>query len=124
MSFYEIVYIARPDISASEVDNLTDNFAKILNKNGGELISREYWGLRALAYKIKKNTMGHYVLMNVDSVYAAVKELERVIGFNENVIRKGIFRVDQFSSAGSELAVSENAKDYKIHPSKTVEVVS
>jgi small subunit ribosomal protein S6 len=121
VSFYEIVYIARADLSTVEVDNLTDNFARILKENSGELVSREYWGLRVLAYRIKKNTMGHYVLMNVDSAYPAVKELERVMGFNENIIRKGIFKVNQFSSVGSELAVSENAGDYRSHQSKMVE---
>ncbi|MDR2778204.1 MAG: 30S ribosomal protein S6 [Rickettsiales bacterium] len=112
MPFYEIVYVTRADLSAGEVDSLTDSFAKILEENGGKLVSREYWGLRVLAYKIKKNSMGHYVLMNVNSPHGAVEELARLMGFNENLIRKGIFAVDRFSSAGSELAISENARDY------------
>ncbi len=113
MPFYELVYIARQDLTPVEVDNLSNNFKKILEDNGGKLVSKEYWGLRTLAYKINKNTRGHYVLMNIDSPYSAVKELERIIGFNENILRKGIFRIDSIPSKPSELMVSVNAKDYK-----------
>lgn len=113
MPFYELVYIARQDLTPIEIDSLTDNFEKILKDNGGKLVSKEYWGLRILAYKIGKNTRGHYVLMYIDSEYPAVKELERIIGFNENIIRKGIFRVDSIPSEPSELMVSVNAKDYR-----------
>jgi small subunit ribosomal protein S6 len=113
MPFYELVYIARQDLSLAEVDGLTDSFKKILEDNGGKLASKEYWGLRTLAYKIKKNSRGHYVLMNIDSPYLAVKELERVMGFNENIIRKGIFRIDNIPEKSSDLMVSINAKDYK-----------
>jgi small subunit ribosomal protein S6 len=121
---YEIVFITRPDLSLPEVDNLTDSFGKILAGNGGSLVSREYWGLRMLAYRIKKNTKGHYVLMNVDSPHLAVKELERVMGFSENLIRTGIFRVDVLASKNSELAVSENARDHKGYSTKVVEAVN
>lgn len=113
MPFYELVYITRQDLSAMEVDNLTDNFKKILEQNGGKIVSKEYWGLRTLAYKINKNTKGHYVLLNIDSPYSAVQELERIMGFNENIIRKGIFRIDSIPNKSSDLMVSVNAKDYK-----------
>ncbi|MDR1494817.1 MAG: 30S ribosomal protein S6, partial [Rickettsiales bacterium] len=54
MPFYELVYIARADLSPSDVDSLTDSFARILEEGGGSVTSREYWGLRMLAYKINK----------------------------------------------------------------------
>jgi small subunit ribosomal protein S6 len=113
MPFYELVYITRQDLSSAEVDDLTDSFKKILEDNGGKLVSKEYWGLRTLAYKINKNSRGHYVLMNIDSPYSALKELERVMGFNENVIRKGVFKIDNIPEKNSDLMVSVNAKDYK-----------
>ncbi|MDR2777678.1 MAG: 30S ribosomal protein S6 [Rickettsiales bacterium] len=121
MSFYELVYVARADLSPSDVDSLTDGFVKILEDGGGRAVSREYWGLRMLAYKINKNTKGHYVCINIDSPYAAVKELRRVMGFNENLIRHGIFRVEQPSTKSFDLAVSENAKDYRSHTNKIAE---
>lgn len=113
MPFYELIYITRQDLSPTEVDSLTDSFKKVLEENGGKVVSKEYWGLRTLAYKINKNTKGHYVLLNIDSQYPAVKELERVMGFNENIIRKAIFKLDTLPTKESELMVSVNAKDYK-----------
>ena len=113
MPFYELVYVTRQDLAPNEVDNLTDKFKKILEDNGGKLASKEYWGLRTLAYKINKNTRGHYVLMNVDAPYPAVAELERIMGFDENITRKGIFKVEEISKEPSKLFVSVNAKDKK-----------
>jgi small subunit ribosomal protein S6 len=121
MPCYELVYVARADLAPSDVDNLTDSFVKILEDNGGKAVSREYWGLRMLAYKINKNTKGHYVSINIDSPYGAVKELGRVMNFNENLIRRGIFKVDHLSLNSFDLAVSENAKDYKGYINKIVE---
>lgn len=113
MSFYELVYVTRQDLSPTEVDNLTEKFKKILEDRKGKLVSKEYWGLRTLAYKINKNTKGHYVLMNIDAPYPALAELERVMGFDENIIRKGVFKVDEISKEPSKLFVSVNAKDKK-----------
>ncbi|NBV07193.1 MAG: 30S ribosomal protein S6, partial [Proteobacteria bacterium] len=78
----------------------------------GKLVSKEYWGLRNLAYKVKKNSRGHYVLFNIDSEYAAVAEMNRVIGYNEDIIRSLTFAVETHFEE-SELFVSANAKDYK-----------
>ncbi|MDR2526762.1 MAG: 30S ribosomal protein S6 [Rickettsiales bacterium] len=111
MPFYELVYIARQDLPATTVDALTKKFDDILKQGKGKVVSREYWGLRNLAYKINKNTKGHYVLLNIDSPYAAVAELERIIGFEENVIRKAIFKVKEISKEPSKLFVSINAKE-------------
>lgn len=113
MPFYELVYITRQDLAPNEVDNLTDKFKKILEQGSGKLVSKEYWGLRTLAYKIKKNSKGHYVQMNIDAPYPALAELERVIGFDENIIRTGIFKIEEFSKEPSKLFVSINAKDKK-----------
>lgn len=113
MPFYELVFVTRQDLSANEVDNLTEKFKKVLEQGDGKLVSKEYWGLRTLAYKINKNTKGHYVLMNIDAPYPAVAEVERIMGFDENIIRKGIFKVEEISKDPSRLFVSVNAKDKK-----------
>jgi small subunit ribosomal protein S6 len=113
MPFYELVYITRQDLPANEVDNITEKFKKILEQGGGKIVSKEYWGLRTLAYKINKNTKGHYVLLNIDTPYSALAELERVMGFDENIIRKGVFKIDEISKEPSKLFVSVNAKEKK-----------
>ena len=65
MPLYENVFIARQDISGAQVDSLADGFAQLIAENGGEVKKREYWGLRNLSYRMKKNRKGHYVLLQV-----------------------------------------------------------
>ncbi len=112
MALYEVVFIARQDLSAEDVDNLSDKFAKIVTDLKGKIVSKEYWGLRDLAYKINKNPRGHYVLLNVKAEFEAIAEVKRVIGFNEDIIRSNIFKVDAHVSP-SLLMVSDDAKSYK-----------
>src|SRR6202142_680016 len=76
MSFYENIFIARQDATAAQVEALTDAFAAILAEQGGKVTKREYWGLRNLSYRIKKNRKGHYMLLNIDAPAAAVVRSE------------------------------------------------
>ena len=87
MPFYENVFIARQDVSSAQVETLTETFANLVAEHGGKVTKREYWGLRNLAYRIKKNRKGHYVLLNLDAPPAAVHELERNMRINEDVLR-------------------------------------
>ncbi|MDX2083206.1 MAG: 30S ribosomal protein S6 [Rickettsiales bacterium] len=112
MALYETVFIARQDLTVEDVDALSAKLSKIITEGDGKIISKEYWGLRNLAYKVKKNNRGHYVLLNIDADYSAVSELNRVIGYNEDIIRSLTFTVDQHFEE-SELFLSANAKDYK-----------
>src|SRR6516165_3654475 len=95
MPLYENVFIARQDISGAQVDTLADTFTQLVADNGGEVKKREYWGLRNLAYRMRKNRKGHYVLLNIDSPSAAIAELERTMRINEDVIRYLTIRVDE-----------------------------
>jgi small subunit ribosomal protein S6 len=87
MSLYETVYIARQDLTTGQVDALTEQFSEIITSNGGSIAKKEYWGLKSLAYRIKKNRKGHYVLMNIDAPSAAVQEMERLMRLNEDILR-------------------------------------
>ena len=87
MALYETVFIARQDVSAKQVEDIAKVFGKIVNDNGGEVKRTESWGLRTLAYKIKKNRKGHYTLMHLDAPHKAVVELERNMRLNEDVLR-------------------------------------
>jgi small subunit ribosomal protein S6 len=95
MSLYETVLIARQDISSAQVDALADNFTTILSENGGQVSKREYWGLRNLTYRIKKNRKGHYSLLAIDAPAEAVKEMERQLSINEDVLRYLTVRVEE-----------------------------
>ena len=87
MRLYESVFIARQDITSVQVETMADEFAEIITSAGGSIKKREYWGLRSLAYRIKKNRKGHYVMFNLETGPEALREYERIMGLNEDVLR-------------------------------------
>jgi small subunit ribosomal protein S6 len=111
MALYENVFIARQDISGAQVDALTDSFAQLIGEHGGEVKKREYWGLRNLAYRMRKNRKGHYVLMNLDASPSAVAELERTMRINEDVIRYLTIRVESHEEGPSAIMQSRGGRD-------------
>ncbi len=108
MSLYEYTYIARQDIQPQQVDAITTEFAKIITDNGGKVAKTESWGLRTLAYKIKKYKKGHYVHLNLDAPHAAIAELERNARLHEDVIRYMTIRVDEFEEGDSVVLRSKD----------------
>lgn len=111
MPLYESVYIARPDISATQVEALTADMTKILEENGGKVTKDEYWGLKSLAYRIKKNRKGHYSLMNIDCPAAALTEMERNMRLHEDVLRYMSIRVDEHEEEPSVMMQSKSSRD-------------
>jgi small subunit ribosomal protein S6 len=103
MPFYENIFIARQDISTAQVEALADTFTNLVAENGGKVEKREYWGLRNLAYRMKKNRKGHYVLFNLDAPAAAVSELERNMRINEDVLRYLTIRVEELEAGQSAM---------------------
>ena len=104
MALYEHLLIARQDISAQQVDALATHLKTIVEGEGGKVEKQEYWGLRSLAYRIKKNRKGHYVLLNINAPSKAVHELERQLKINEDVLRYISVKVDQFEQSNSNKA--------------------
>jgi small subunit ribosomal protein S6 len=111
MSFYENVFIVRQDISGAQVDALADDLTQLVADHGGEVKKREYWGLRNLSYRMRKNRKGHYVLMNIDAAPAAIAELERTMRINEDVIRYLTIRVDALEEGPSVVMQSRGSRD-------------
>ncbi len=103
MALYETVFIARQDVSAKQVEDLAASFGKIVNDNGGQLKNTESWGLRSLAYKIKKNRKGHYTLMHFEAPHKALVELERLMGLNEDVLRFMTVRIEKLPDGPSAI---------------------
>jgi len=95
MSYYECVFIARQELSTTQAEQLADQMAEILVNNGGEVKAREYWGLKNLAYRIKKNRKGHYTMFHMDAPSDAVIEMERNMGLSEDVLRHLTIRLDE-----------------------------
>ncbi len=111
MPLYENVFIARQDISGAQVDALTDGFVQLVADNGGEVKKREYWGLRNLAYRMRKNRKGHYVLMNVDAPAPAIAELERTMRINEDVLRYLTIRVAAHEEGPSAVMQNRGSRE-------------
>tara|TARA_R110000824_G_scaffold155226_7_gene327879 strand:+ start:38742 stop:39212 length:471 start_codon:yes stop_codon:yes gene_type:complete len=101
MALYEHILIARQDVSQQQVETLVEQLTTILKENGGSVTKNEYWGLRNLAYKVKKNRKGHYALMNIDAPHAAVAEMERQMSLNEDVLRFMTIRVEEHEEGQS-----------------------
>src|SRR5438270_2987931 len=101
MALYEHMLIARQDISAQAVDALATHLKTIIENEGGKVEKQEYWGLRTLAYRIKKNRKGHYVLLNLNAPSNAIAELERQLKINEDVLRFLTVRVEAFEQSNS-----------------------
>ncbi len=94
MALYENVFIARQDMSPAQVENLADEYVSVMESLGGKVEKREHWGLKTLAYRIKKNRKGHYVLFNFDTTGDAVAELERRMRLSEDVLRYLTVRIE------------------------------
>ena len=101
MPLYEHVFLARQDLSQAQVDALAENATKIIEENQGKVVKTETWGLRSLAYKIKKNRKAHFVMLDVDAPAPALHELERQTRVNEDVIRFMTIRVEDHEKGPS-----------------------
>jgi small subunit ribosomal protein S6 len=94
MPLYEHVFLARQDISQAQVEALAKEYSQVIEEGGGKVGKTEYWGLKTIAFKIKKNRKAHYSLMNIDAPPAAVAEMERRMGLSPDVIRFITVRVE------------------------------
>jgi small subunit ribosomal protein S6 len=103
MPFYEHVYLARQDLAPAQVEGLTEAFTKVIADQGGAVQGSESWGLRNLAFRIAKNRKAHYVLLNIEAPPAAIRELERQVALNEDVIRFQTVRVEALESGPSAM---------------------
>jgi small subunit ribosomal protein S6 len=94
MPMYEHVFLARQDLSQAQVDALAATATQIVEAGEGKVTKTESWGLKNLAYKIKRNRKAHFVMINIDAPAGVVAELERQTGINEDVIRWMTVRVE------------------------------
>ncbi|MHA1530086.1 MAG: 30S ribosomal protein S6 [Alphaproteobacteria bacterium] len=111
MALYEHVFIARQDLSNAQAEGLVEHFSQILKDNGGTVSGTEYWGLRTLAYKINKNRKGHYGFMRTDAPSAAVKEMERLMGLHDDIMRVLTIKVEAHEEGPSAVVQAKNSRD-------------
>ncbi|MCL2427696.1 MAG: 30S ribosomal protein S6 [Alphaproteobacteria bacterium] len=103
MPLYECVLIARNDVTQQQVEGIADQIGALLESDGGSVQKREYWGLRSLAYRIKKNRKGHYMLLGLDAKPAILTEIERQLRLNEDILRFMTVRVPAIEEAPSAI---------------------
>jgi small subunit ribosomal protein S6 len=103
MPLYEHVFLARQDVSAQQVEAMLQSFRSLLEERGGSVAKTEYWGLKSLTYRIKKNRKAHYALMNIDAPHEAVAELERQMRLSTDIIRFLTVKVDEHEAGPSPM---------------------
>jgi len=101
--YYETIFIVNPDVSQENTESITDNFVERVEKAGGRIVKREYWGSRQLAYSIAKRKRGHYVLLVTDGEPKAIETLENAIRLDERIIRFLTTRLTEISDEPSPL---------------------
>ena len=94
MPLYEHVFMARQDVTSQQVETMIDQFKGVVEQNGGKVEKTEMWGVKSLAYRIKKNRKAHFTMFNIDAPAAAVAEMERQMRINEDILRFMTIRVD------------------------------
>lgn len=113
MAFYECTFIARADLSKADVQKLTDTLTKIVTDGKGKIIKNEYWGLKTLAYKINKAGKGHYTMLGIEAPADTLKELERNIGINEDIVRHLTVKVERLDASPSVMMKKDNDSGYE-----------
>jgi small subunit ribosomal protein S6 len=111
MPLYEHTVIARPDLSAQQAQALADQFGTVLTEQGGTVAKVEYWGLRNLSYRVKKNRKGHYLHLNIDAPAPAMTELERTQRINEDVLRYLTVRVEAHEEGPSAVMQAKSSRE-------------
>ena len=111
MPLYEHVFLARQDVSAQQVETLTEQMTGVITDNGGSVGKKEYWGLRPLSFRIKKNRKAHYQLIDIDASPAAVAEMERQMGLNEDILRFMTIRVEEHTDQPSAILTRRDRDD-------------
>jgi len=110
MPLYEHVFLTRQDVSNAQVENLTKQYSKIITDAQGKIARSEYWGLKPLAYKIKKSRKAHFTMLHIDAAPEAVSEMERKMRLSTDVLRFMTIKVDAFESEPSVM-MRKNDRD-------------
>ncbi len=116
MPLYEHTLIARQDITTAQVEAIAEEYRTFIEENGGKIAKIEHWGLRPMAYKVRKNRKGHYVLMNIDADAPVMHEMERKLRINEDVLRHMTIRVDEHDEEQSAILIKRDERKRRPGP--------
>lgn len=116
MPLYEHVFLVRQDVTSQQVEALIEQYKAVLEGLGGEVKKTEYWGVKPLAYRIKKNRKAHYTLLNIDAPHAAIAELERQQGISEDILRILTLKVEELEEGPSAMLQRRDRDDRDDRP--------
>lgn len=111
MPLYEHVFLARQDVTSQQVESMIDTYKGVIEQNGGKLEKIEMWGVKSLAYRIKKNRKAHFTLLNIDAPPAALAEMERQMQISEDVLRFMTIRVEELEQEPSAMMQKRDRDD-------------
>lgn len=111
MPLYEHVFLARQDVSAQQVEDMTTQFKGVIEGLGGKVTKTESWGVKSLSFRIRKNRKAHFTLLNVDAPAAALAEVERQERIHEDVLRFMTIRVDELEEGPSAMMRKSDRDD-------------
>jgi small subunit ribosomal protein S6 len=113
MPLYEHVFLARQDVTPQQVETIVDQYRGVIEGNGGKVDKTEMWGVKSLAYRIKKNRKAHFTMFNLDAPPAAVAEMERQMRINEDILRFITIRVDALETEPSVMMQKRDRDERK-----------
>jgi small subunit ribosomal protein S6 len=113
MPLYEHIFMARQDVTSQQVEAMVDQYKGVIEQNGGKVDKTEMWGVKSLAYRIKKNRKAHFTMFNLDAPPAAVAEMERQMRISEDILRFITVRVDELETEPSVMMQKRDRDERK-----------
>ncbi|WP_210483160.1 30S ribosomal protein S6 [Microvirga antarctica] len=113
MPLYEHIFMARQDVTSQQVEAMVDTYKSIIEQNGGKVDKTEMWGVKSLAYRIRKNRKAHFTLFNIDAPAPAVAEMERQMSISEDILRFLTIRVEELDAEQSVMMQKRDRDDRK-----------
>jgi small subunit ribosomal protein S6 len=113
MPLYEHIFMARQDVTSQQVEAMVDQYKDVIQQNGGTVEKTEMWGVKSLAYRIKKNRKAHFTMFNLNAPAPAVAEMERQMRINEDILRFMTIRVDELETEPSVMMQKRDRDERK-----------
>lgn len=113
MPLYEHIFMARQDVTPQQVEAMVDQYKGVIEQNGGNVEKTEMWGVKSLAYRIKKNRKAHFTMFNLNAPATAVAEMERQMRINEDILRFMTIRVDELETEPSVMMQKRDRDERK-----------
>jgi small subunit ribosomal protein S6 len=113
MPLYEHIFMARQDVTPQQVETMVDQYRGVIEQNGGSIDKTEMWGVKSLAYRIKKNRKAHFTMFNLNAPAPAVAEMERQMRINEDILRFMTIKVEELETEPSVMMQKRDRDERK-----------